>query len=116
MEPECTSNMPRVRQWLEHAQASAEIVSVGSELTSGQNLDTNAQWLSLRLAEIGIPTGFHTTIGDDLADNVAAFRTALDRADLVLSTGGLGPTQDDLTREALAQVAGITCIKPIAPA
>ena len=54
----------------------AEIISIGSEITSGQNLDTNCQWLSRRLAEIGIPVGFHTTVADDLADNVAVFRTA----------------------------------------
>src|SRR5579862_2751239 len=89
----------------------AEILSVGSELTSGQNLDTNAQWLSRRLAEIGIPVGFHTTVADDLADNVAVFRIAADRADLVLITGGLGPTQDDLTREALAALAGVELVE-----
>ncbi|HWY86511.1 MAG TPA: competence/damage-inducible protein A [Gemmataceae bacterium] len=85
----------------------AEIISIGSELTSGQNLDTNGQWLSLRLEEIGIPVGWHTTVADDLADNVAAFRIATQRAALVLVTGGLGPTQDDLTREVLASVAGV---------
>ncbi len=51
-----------------------EIISIGAELTSGQNLDTNGQWLSQRLAEVGIPVVRHTTIGDDMADNVAAFR------------------------------------------
>jgi nicotinamide-nucleotide amidase len=85
----------------------AEILSIGSELTSGQNLDTNSQWLSRRLAEIGIPVGWHTTVADDLDDNVAAFRIATQRAGLVLATGGLGPTLDDLTREALARVAGV---------
>ena len=89
----------------------AEVVSIGSELTSGQNLDTNAQWLSRRLAEAGIPVGFHTTVADDLADNVAAFRIACERADLVLITGGLGPTQDDLTREALAATAGVELVE-----
>src|SRR5262249_3473179 len=84
-----------------------EILSIGSELTSGQNLDTNSQWLSQRLAEIGIPVGWHTTIADDLEDNVAAFRIATQRARLVLATGGLGPTPDDLTPEALARVAGV---------
>ena len=68
----------------------AEILSIGSELTTGQNLDTNGQWLSLRLAEIGIPVGWHTTIADDLEDNVTAFRLASQRAGLVLATGGLG--------------------------
>ncbi len=85
----------------------AEILSIGSELTSGQNLDTNSQWLSLKLAAMGIPVGFHTTVADDLADNIACFRTALERADLVIASGGLGPTQDDLTREALASMAGV---------
>lgn len=88
----------------------AEIISIGSEITSGQNLDTNGQWLSRRLAEIGIPVGFHTTVADDLADNVAVFRAATSRADLVLATGGLGPTQDDLTREVIATVAGVELV------
>jgi competence/damage-inducible protein CinA-like protein len=85
----------------------AEIISIGSELTSGQNLDTNSQWLSLRLAEMGIPVGWHTTVADDLEDNVQAFRIAAERANLVIVTGGLGPTQDDLTRDALAKLAGV---------
>jgi nicotinamide-nucleotide amidase len=88
----------------------AEILSIGSELTSGQNLDTNSQWLSLRLAEIGIPVGWHTTIADDLEDNIAAFCIATQRAGLVIATGGLGPTQDDLTREVLARVAGVELV------
>lgn len=83
----------------------AEVVSIGSEITSGQNLDTNSQWLSRRLAEIGIPVGFHTTVADDLKDNIAVLSGATQRADLVLVTGGLGPTQDDLTREVMARVA-----------
>src|SRR5438445_337415 len=88
----------------------AEILSIGSELTSGQNLDTNSQWLSRRLAEVGIAVGWHTTIADDLDDNVAAIRIATDRAALVIVTGGLGPTQDDLTREALAKAAGVELV------
>src|SRR2546423_4786054 len=93
----------------------AEIISVGSELTSGQNLDTNSQWLSRRLAEIGIPVGFHTTVADDLEDNVAVFRTATERADLVLVTGGPGPPQDDLTRAALAAGAAGERVADTAP-
>lgn len=84
----------------------AEIISIGDELTSGQRLDTNSQWLSQRLGELGIATCFHTTVSDDLASNVAVFRAAIARAEIVISTGGLGPTADDLTREALAQVVG----------
>jgi len=87
-----------------------EIISIGSELTSGQNLDTNSQWLSRRLAEIGIAVGWHTTVADNLSDNVEAFRIAARRAGLVIATGGLGPTQDDLTREVLAQVAGVELV------
>src|SRR3984885_10665165 len=87
-----------------------EIVSIGSELTSGQNLDTNSQWLSRRLAEVGVDVGWHTTIADDLDANVHAFRIACQRAKLVLITGGLGPTQDDLTREALAKVADVELV------
>jgi nicotinamide-nucleotide amidase len=89
----------------------AEILSIGSEITSGQNLDTNCQWLSRSLAEIGIPVGFHTTVADDFVDNVAVFRAACERATLVISTGGLGPTQDDLTREAMAAAAGVQLVE-----
>jgi nicotinamide-nucleotide amidase len=85
----------------------AEILSIGTELTSGQNLDTNSQWLSQRLADIGIAVGWHTTVADDFDSNVEAFQIAARRADLVLATGGLGPTQDDLTRDVLAKVSGV---------
>jgi nicotinamide-nucleotide amidase len=88
----------------------AEIISIGSEITSGQNLDTNSQWLSKRLAEIGIAVGFHTTVADDLTDNIAVFQTAARRAELVIATGGLGPTLDDLTREVMARVAGVELV------
>jgi nicotinamide-nucleotide amidase len=87
-----------------------EILSIGSELTSGQNLDTNSQWLSRRLAEIGVAVGWHTTIADDVDSNIEAFQIATRRAGLVLATGGLGPTQDDLTREVLARVAGVELV------
>ncbi len=85
----------------------AEVISIGDELTSGQRLDTNSQWLSERLGELGVRVMYHTTVADDLDANVAVFRTAIDRADVVVATGGLGPTADDLTREALAAVAGV---------
>src|SRR6186713_3305265 len=88
----------------------AEIISIGTELTTGQNLDTNSQWLSLRLAEIGIPVHWHTTIADDLQENIDALRIAIGRAGLVLVTGGLGPTLDDLTREVVAKVAGVELV------
>lgn len=88
----------------------AEIISIGTEITSGHNLDTNGQWLSLRLGEIGIPVGWHTSVADDLHDNIEVFRTATQRAAVVLITGGLGPTLDDLTRAALAQLAGVELV------
>ncbi len=87
-----------------------EIISIGSEITSGQNLDTNSQWLSRRLAEDGIAVGWHTTVADDFDANLDVFRTAARRAGLVLATGGLGPTLDDLTREVLAQAAGVELV------
>src|SRR5947208_846830 len=89
----------------------AEIISIGDELTSGQRLDTNSQWLAERLLEIGVPVAFHTTVGDQLTDNVLVFRQACERADILLVTGGLGPTADDLTRQALAEVAGVELVQ-----
>ena len=94
-----------------NAPMRAEIIAIGSELTSGQSLDTNSQWLSQQLSALGITVAFHTTLGDVMADHLAAFRIASDRADLVVMTGGLGPTQDDLTREALAEVAGVPLVE-----
>jgi nicotinamide-nucleotide amidase len=85
----------------------AEIISNGDELTSGKILDTNSQWLSLKLADIGITTLYHTTVGDDLNAMIEVLRIAVERADLILWTGGLGPTADDLTRQAIAECVGV---------
>ena len=90
-----------------HIPIKAEVLAIGSELVSGQSLDTNSPWLSRKLAELGISVRWHTTLADDLEENLQAFRLAAQRAQVVVSTGGLGPTQDDLTREVLAQVAGV---------
>jgi nicotinamide-nucleotide amidase len=79
----------------------AEIIAVGSELINGEKLNSNVLWLSARICRLGFPARFHTTLGDDLAENVDAFRVALQRANLVIVTGGIGPTQDDLSREVL---------------
>ena len=84
----------------------AAILSIGNELTLGQTVDTNAAWLSQRLAEIGIPVDMHITIADELPEMVRELRHAAQVADLVLITGGLGPTDDDLTRFAIAEVMG----------
>ena len=85
---------------------NAEVLAIGDEITSGQLLDTNSQWLSQRLQELGIRIHYHTTVGDELEPSAAVFRQAIARADVVVATGGLGPTADDLTREALALAAG----------
>jgi nicotinamide-nucleotide amidase len=86
----------------------AEIVSVGSEIVNGETVDTNASELSRGLASLGVPVGRITAVPDDLAVVSDAFEQATRRADLVVSTGGLGPTPDDLTREAIAEVAAET--------
>lgn len=86
---------------------NAEIISIGDELTSGQRLDTNSQWLSERLGELGVKVLYHTTVADDLDANVKVFRQAIERADLIVATGGLGPTADDLTRQAIAAAVGV---------
>lgn len=84
----------------------AEILGVGTELLLGQIANTNAQWISERLAEIGVDVLHHSVVGDNLDRVVEAFGLACSRADVVIATGGLGPTQDDLTRDALAIAAG----------
>lgn len=89
----------------------AEIISIGDELTSGQRVDTNSAWLSQRLGELGVSVAFHTTVADHLPDNIQAFRLACERTDLVIATGGLGPTADDLTRQAVAEMAGVDLVQ-----
>lgn len=86
--------------------ATAEVISIGDELTSGARLDTNTQWLSQRLGELGVSVRFQTTVGDLLEEHIEVLRIATARADLVVTSGGLGPTADDLTRDALAAVSG----------
>ena len=80
----------------------AEVIAIGDELTSGQRLDTNSQWLSQKLGDLGVRTLFHSTVGDDLEANRRVFQEAAQRVDIVLCTGGLGPTADDLTRQAMS--------------
>src|SRR4030042_1104110 len=84
----------------------AEIIAIGDEITSGQLLDTNTQWLSQQLEERGVRVLYPTTVGDELDACAGVFRAAIARADVVLATGGLGPTSDDLTREAIARAVG----------
>jgi nicotinamide-nucleotide amidase len=84
----------------------AILLAIGDELTSGQTLETNSAWLAQQLAKRGIWVRGHRTVRDDRADIAAALAEAADAAELVLVTGGLGPTADDLTRQGLAQAMG----------
>ena len=86
----------------------AELLSIGTELLLGQIIDTNANYLAGRLALLGIDCLHMQTVGDNLARAKQAFERALSRSDLVVATGGLGPTEDDLTREAIAAALGET--------
>lgn len=89
----------------------AEVISVGTELLLGQITDTNATYICQRLAECGIPVYFRQTVGDNFERVQQAFRLAWSRAELVVFTGGLGPTEDDLTKEAVAAVLGAELVE-----
>lgn len=89
----------------------AWIISVGTELTLGQTVDTNTAWLAAQLASVGVRTRRHVTVPDELDALGEAVTTASRGADLVLCTGGLGPTEDDLTRVALARAAGVELVR-----
>jgi nicotinamide-nucleotide amidase len=84
-----------------------EVVAIGTELLLGQVVDTNSSWMGERLALAGIDSHFQTKVGDNLARIVLALREALARGDAVIACGGLGPTQDDITREAIATVMNV---------
>jgi nicotinamide-nucleotide amidase len=91
----------------------AEIVAVGTELLIGQIANTNARWMSERLAELGIDVLHHQVVGDNEPRIVEAIELAASRSDVVLVTGGLGPTQDDVTRPALAEAAGARLVRHV---
>ena len=84
-----------------------EIVAVGTELLLGQIADTNSAWLGEHLAAAGVDSHFHQAVGDNHDRIVLAFRTALARSDGIIVCGGLGPTHDDITREAIAEVMNV---------
>src|SRR5256712_3890411 len=84
----------------------AEIIAIGSELLLGGVADTNSLYLADELLKVGIQVRYKTVVGDDTKDIEAALQHAVGRADVVITTGGLGPTQDDLTRKALARITG----------
>jgi nicotinamide-nucleotide amidase len=84
----------------------AEILSIGTELLLGQIVDTNANYLAQQLPALGLDLYYVSQIGDNLQRLADAFRRALERSDVIITSGGLGPTEDDLTREAIADVMG----------
>jgi len=88
-----------------------EVVAVGTELLLGQIADTNSAWLGEQLAALGVDSHFHQAVGDNHARIVLALRTALARGDGVIVCGGLGPTQDDITREAIAEVMNVPLVR-----
>jgi nicotinamide-nucleotide amidase len=87
------------------------VVAVGTELLLGQIVDTNSSWIGERLARAGIDSHFQTKVGDNLERIVSSLRLALDRSDAVIVCGGLGPTQDDITRQAIAAVMGVELVR-----
>jgi len=87
-----------------------EVVAVGSELLLGQINDTNSSWIGQELASVGIDSHYQTKVGDNLDRMVEVIEIALQRSDAVICTGGLGPTQDDITREAIAKVMGVELV------
>jgi nicotinamide-nucleotide amidase len=88
-----------------------EVVAVGTELLLGQIVDTNSSWIGEQLALAGIDSHFQTKVGDNLERIVASMRLALERSDAVIVCGGLGPTQDDITRQAIAEVMGVELVR-----
>lgn len=96
---------------LDETPLIAEVIAIGDELTTGQRLDTNSQWLAQRLTDLGLLVRYHTTVADDLQANIQVFQAAAQRADVVVATGGLGPTADDLTRDAMAAAAGVPLVE-----
>ncbi|HTV11127.1 MAG TPA: CinA family nicotinamide mononucleotide deamidase-related protein [Acidimicrobiales bacterium] len=88
-----------------------EVLAIGTELLLGDVVDTNSSWIGQRLAEAGIACYFQGKVGDNHARIVAALRSALLRSDAVICSGGLGPTQDDITREAIAEVMGVSLVR-----
>jgi nicotinamide-nucleotide amidase len=86
---------------------TCEIITIGSELLLGQIMDTNTAYLAQELGRIGVTPRFRTSVGDRLEEISQVIRSGAERCDMVMTTGGLGPTLDDLTREAVARVTGV---------
>ena len=91
-----------------------EIVAVGTEILLGQIVDTNSAWIAERLAEAGVDCHFQTVVGDNPERMSEVLSSALERAEALIVTGGLGPTQDDLTREVVAELMGVELVRDMA--
>ena len=94
------------RRMRDDGRVTVELVAIGSELLLGQIVDSNSAWMAQRLAEVGADLFRKTTVGDNLERMVDVLGGAMKRADCVITGGGLGPTEDDLTRQAVARVTG----------
>ncbi|MEA4847378.1 MAG: competence/damage-inducible protein A [Clostridiaceae bacterium] len=97
----------------------SEIIAVGTELLLGNIVNTNARYLSQKLADLGIDVYYHVVVGDNMQRLIGAVKTSLERSDLVITSGGLGPTEDDITKEGVSEALGLKllpdeeCIKKI---
>lgn len=98
---------------MSHEHRLAAILAMGDELSLGQKLDTNSRWIAQQLVDRGIVPVEHVTVPDDLDLTAQTFRRLAERVDVIVSTGGLGPTADDLTRQALAAAAGDTLVEDL---
>src|SRR5215217_1039655 len=85
---------------------SAEIVTTGTEILLGEIVDTNAAWIAQQLRDVGVNLYYKTTVGDNLARIQSVISLCMSRSDVIIVSGGLGPTQDDVTRHAIAEATG----------
>ena len=88
-----------------------ELISVGTEILLGNIVNTNSAYLSEKCAELGLSVYYQTVVGDNETRMRETIQTALDRSDIVILTGGLGPTEDDLTKEVTAEVMGMKLVE-----
>ena len=88
-----------------------EVVAIGTELLLGQIVDTNSSWIGEQLALIGIDSLFQVKVGDNAERMEDTIRHSLSRSDAVICCGGLGPTQDDITREVIAKIMGVNVVR-----
>ena len=90
-----------------YGSPTCEIITIGTELLLGQIVDTNTTYLAQELGQAGVSIRYRTAVSDHLEEIEEIIACAIERCDMVVTTGGLGPTLDDLTRQAVAQVAGV---------